>query len=262
MYINLTKVTPELAAAWLQKNPRNRNLNDKLVRDYARQMSAGGWAANGETIKIASNGDLLDGQHRLSAIVQSGVTLELVVVTGLPAATQNTMDTGRKRVVADVLAISGETNSNVLAAVARRVWLWDNGNRRFTTASNPSPNEVIAMIEKYPSLRRSAEIGARTNSVFRPAPATVTGMAHHLVLQVDQDDTALFFAQLGHGTDLKTGHPVLTLRDRLIRDRVSMKKVPFHVGVALYIRAWNAVREGRTLTFIQHAPEASVPTPV
>lgn len=257
-------VTPVLAAEWLRLNTKNRNLNARLVNDYARDIANGKWVYNGEAIKRAADGTLLDGQHRLAAIVQSGTTLELLVVEGLDASAQDTMDSGRKRTTADVFSIHGETNVNVLASIARRVWLWDAGNLKFASTQRPSTAELKDVVDKYPSLRRSADIGTRTNHAYRPASATVSGTVHHIVSQIPdaQADVAEFFARMANGADLSNGHPILTLRNRLLRDKSAAKNVPFHQGVGLFFRAWNAYREDRSITMVIHTAEEPMIKPV
>lgn len=258
----VVKVTPEIAKTWLKENHSNRNLNLKLVSDYARQILSGEWKLNGEAVKLASDGTLLDGQHRLSAIVMAGVAVEMLVISNLDPALQETMDAGRKRTTADAFAISGESNSAVLASIARRVWMWDRGGLRFPSSPSPSTAELRHTLEQYPSLRRSAEIASRTYLHFRPTVQAVTGTTHHLFNQIDEGLTAEFFAQLASGAGLESGHPVLTLRNRITSDKMLHKKVPFHLGVALNIRAWNALREGRTLLKIQHTIEEPMIMPV
>lgn len=262
MKYNVLTVTPELAKLWLKDNTRNRNLNDKLVQDYARQILAGEWRVNGEAIKRAKDGTLLDGQHRLSAVILAGTPIEILVIEDLEPELQDTMDAGRKRTASDALAISGEANAAVLAAVARRVWMWDRGGLRFPSSPSPSTTELRHVLEQYPSLRRSAEIASRTYMTFRPTRQTVTGTAHHLFNQIDPDLTAEFFAQLGTGANLDAGHPVLTLRNRLTSDKMTMKKVPFHQGLALYIRAWNGRREGREMSRLLHTADEPMILPL
>lgn len=263
MKVRIMTVTPEMASVWLKNNPRNRNLNTKTVDDLARAMAAGEWALNGEAVKLSVHDQLLDGQHRLAAVVKSGVAVDMLVVTGLENWTQDTMDTGRKRTTADVFAIHGESLTNVLAAVAKRAWMWEQGNHKFANYSTPSTLELMEMLEQFPSLRRSAEVGVRVNHSYRAAGASVTGTAHHILHRVDQDAAAEFFAKVSSGAGLEPEeHPILTLRKRLQRDRDQNKRYVFHVGVGLYIRTWNAYREGRTLNQIIQPPEASMPMPV
>lgn len=262
MQVAVINVTPQLAKSWLKENTHNRNLNEKLVNDYARQILAGEWRLNGEAIKRAKDGRLLDGQHRLAAIVLTGVSVQLLVIEELDPELQDTMDAGRKRSTSDVFSINGEANANNLAVVARKIWMWDRGSHRFPSSPNPSTTELKAVVEKYPSLRRSAEVGTRTAMNFRATRGSVTGTAHHLFLQIDPDLTAEFFAQLASGAELKTGHPVLALRNRLTQDKIMQKKVPFHLGVALYIRAWNGRREDRDMARLVHTAEEPMVMPL
>lgn len=262
MSFQVVKVTPELATEWLQANTRNRGLNDRTVRDYVRAMESGLWTLNGEAVKRAIDGTLLDGQHRLEAIRRSGISVEMLVVDGLPLQAQDTMDTGRRRTTSDVLAIRGVTNAAVVGAICRRVWQWEAGNDRFTNTQNPAPTELAKVLDRYPSIHRSAQIAVQTWQSFRPTKRTVSGTAHHIFNRIDPDTCARFFAHFMTGADLADGHPILALRTRIMSDRVTGKGNPFHVDVALHIRAWNAYREGRTLNRIPQGPGDAMPKPV
>jgi len=261
--INLIDVTPEAAAIWLRNNTRNRPISDRLVSEYARDMAAGAFLFNGEAIKIAEDQTLLDGQHRLAAVVRSGVTIKFLVIQGLPIEAQDTMDTGRRRTAGDQLAIHGEAYSRNLAAIARRVWQWEAGNTRFLTTQSPTNSEILATVTKHATLGRSAEVGHRIATSFRPSRSAVTGMAHHLFLDIDQNLTAQFFARLETGADLSKGHPVLTLRDRLTQDKILQRKIAYHQSVRYFIVAWNALREDREITLIKQAADGtSMPMPI
>lgn len=262
MKTSIMQVTPQLAKFWLSLNDRNRKINPKGVADYARQMTTGKWLLNGESIKRAHNGSLLDGQHRLMAVIEAGVAVEMLVIEDLEPEIQDTVDAGRKRTAADALSMDGVANASIVAAVGRRAWMWDQNNIRFVAASSPSISEVKETIEKYPHIHRSAEIGARTAMSYKPTRGAITGTAHHLFVQLDQDLTAEFFAQLATGAKLDGDHPVLALRNRLLNDFTNSKKIPFHQGLAFYIRAWNALREGRELSRIVHTADEPMIRPV
>lgn len=262
MQIEILEVTPGVAKMWLAANTRNRPESARFIDDYAARMAAGTWTLNGEAVKIAEDGTLLDGQTRLAACVKAGVPFTTVVVTGLPNEAQDTMDQGRKRSAGNVFSMHGEVNANVLAAVARRAAQWESGNHRFTGTENFSPADLLKIVDEYPSLRRSADMAVRTHHDFRPLLQSVTGTAHHILLHVDADDCAQFYAHLGTGAGLTDGHPILALRDRFLRDKMANKKFPFYIGVALHIRAWNAVREGRDMAKIQQGPDDKMPMPV
>lgn len=76
-------VTPELALSLLGKNRKNqRPLAARRVREMARAMKTGGWISNGDVIRIDKNGSLIDGQHRLSAVVLANIPVELEIRYG------------------------------------------------------------------------------------------------------------------------------------------------------------------------------------
>lgn len=254
-------VTPELAAALLKRNTRNRKLRERAVGDYARDIAAGHWSLNGEALKVAVNGDVLDGQHRLHAVIQAGVSVDMFIVVDLDEAAQETMDSGRKRTTADVLSLRAEENSTTLAAVLRRVWAWKQGDHRFKGRQAPTTAECAQLLGEHPEIRRSAEIAARTRKAFPHVPQSVLGTCHFLFNAIDADETAWFFQRIGDGAELPLGHPVLALRNRLTSERLDGLRMSEDRHMAYLIRTWNALRDGRELGRLQHTPGSKIPTP-
>lgn len=113
-------VTPELAAKWLERNQRNRKLRQSVVNRYAADMRAGKWMLTGDTVQFDTNGNVINGQHRLWAVFESGVTVPMMVAFNLPPAAVAVLDDHLKRNLADVASISrpGTTISNIHTAVA------------------------------------------------------------------------------------------------------------------------------------------------
>jgi len=98
------EVTPDLAQDWLTThNTSNRPLNKLAVERYASDMAAGRWALNGTTIVFDVSGTLVDGQHRLAAVVSAQVTIDALVVRGVPQGSFATIDVGKLRTVSDSL---------------------------------------------------------------------------------------------------------------------------------------------------------------
>jgi hypothetical protein len=259
--VEIMAVTPGLAAKWLRQNTRNRNIRARAVNDYARDMKAGQWRLNGEAIKFAADGTLLDGQHRLLAVIEADVAIPLMVVTGLANETQETMDAGAKRTTADAFHLRGETNATVLAAILKRVWMWDEGDHKFARNYTPTTAECAALLVKHPEIYRSVEISVRVHQTFRYIPKSAIGTSHHLLSRVDVDEAVWFFARLGDGAELPAGHPVLTLRNRVMSERADRRAIPDYRYMAYLIRAWNAVRQDRTLSRIQQPSDAPMPMP-
>ena len=69
----IVDITPEMAREYLEKNSHNRRLSERSVRNLATAIKNGEWQVNGEAIKVDKEGNLLDGQHRLSAIEKRDV---------------------------------------------------------------------------------------------------------------------------------------------------------------------------------------------
>lgn len=84
--VTVETINPSEAQAYLDNNAKHRPIKDKKVAEYMAEMQDGHWKLNGKTICFDSTGRLLNGQHRLSAVVRSGVPLTTVVVRGLDPA--------------------------------------------------------------------------------------------------------------------------------------------------------------------------------
>ncbi|MEU9323256.1 hypothetical protein AB0D91_05490 [Streptomyces canus] len=259
--VEIMAVTPELAAKWLKQNTHNRNLRKRAISDYARDMAAGQWRLNGEAIKFATDGTLLDGQHRLHAVIEADVAIPLMVVTGLAGETQETMDAGRKRSAADAFSLRGEAHATVLASILKRIWMWNQGDVKFRNNYIPTTAECAALLKERPEIYRSVEIAVRTHQAFRYLPQSIVGTAHHIFSRIDVDAAVWFFVRVGDGAELSSGHPILALRNRVMTDRAESRKVPDHQSMAYLIRTWNAVRSDRPLSRIQQPADAPMPMP-
>lgn len=99
-------ITPQIAREWLKENDINRNVNKNRVIMYSEDMKSGNWALNGESIKFNRTGKLIDGQHRLMAIIRSGVPIATYVIFDIPNDI-SIMDRGKNRSTTDSLIISG-----------------------------------------------------------------------------------------------------------------------------------------------------------
>lgn len=84
MRITVETVTPEIAAQMLSANTINRSLRHAHVAILAKQIMEGKWRTTSQGIAIAEDGTLLDGQHRLSAIIQANTAVEIAVARNCP----------------------------------------------------------------------------------------------------------------------------------------------------------------------------------
>jgi hypothetical protein len=119
-------ITPELAAHILHTcNPRNRDRSKAKVEEYRKAMEAGEWEHNGSSIVFAKNGDLMDGQHRLSACVEANKPFKTDVSCGKDASTIHTVDVGLARTVKSHLALLREDDASIMARVLTYFFRWE-----------------------------------------------------------------------------------------------------------------------------------------
>ena len=94
MHSTVERITPEKAKAYLDNaNPLNRSVQG-LTKKYAKTMLAGFWYLHHQGIAFDESGMLIDGHHRLRAIVESGVTIEIMVTRGCPKGSLPGIDRG------------------------------------------------------------------------------------------------------------------------------------------------------------------------
>ena len=120
MKTRIELVTPKLAEKLLSKNCINRPVKKLTVDFYADIIKKGQWELNGESIKISKEGILLDGQHRLMAIVKSGIPIRTVIVEGLDSSTFDTIDQGVSRTTSDLFNVQGISNATTMSSILCR----------------------------------------------------------------------------------------------------------------------------------------------
>jgi len=253
--MEIVEITPKLAKEWL--NGHNRHLRDTVWQRYARDMAAGNWELNGETIKRGEDGTTQDGQHRLKAVIESGCTIRSVVVSGLPVSAQETTDRGLPRNIADALRLRGEVDVNVLSGAITQAFVLLSpmpGDTRFW----PSTREALAYLEANAGIRSSCRVGNRANEALR-TPATTTAALHHIFSLIDADDADAFVDQLVTGAGLEAGSPILRLREIMLKENTVQRRMPRHRLQALWIKAWNAWRAGKSVQVLTWKPGGSRP---
>ena len=123
MRFAIETISPQRAAELLQGNFDNRKLDKAKVKQWASEMSQGRWRLTSQTIAIAADGRVVDGQHRLHACVDSGVTIQTAMVYDADPTTFGIVDVGKTRTGNDIWGLAGMSAPNV-AAIAKVVYLY------------------------------------------------------------------------------------------------------------------------------------------
>lgn len=254
----LVNITPNYAMQLLANNPNNRKLSSGHVASLASAMSRGEWQLNGESIKIAECGTLLDGQHRLSAIVKNSASVKMFVVSGLPLESFHTINIGAKaRTASDVLSIAGEKNHAELATGARNYKAWElNKSAPRFKGSGITVAEIEDVIKRNPDIRIFASYKKELKKMLGGGTICFLGYVFH---SVNFDKAESFFDGLANGASLDAGSPVLMLRDRLMANSLSNAKLPREAVIALTIKAFNAHNLGRKVGALRYSDNEKFP---
>lgn len=255
-------VTPEMALEWLtEKNKRNRAIRPTRLRQYVDDINRDRWARTGETIKFDPNGNLLDGQHRLQAIFDTGKAQLCLVAYDVPSSSFMHIDTGAVRQGGDVLSIAGYDSPKTLAAASRyachlqRVDAGELGYASIGKIRMPN-DQLLEWVGKHPDIAQTLSIANSSAARTVMSPPSLFRALYWYLMQVDENDASAFFEALGSGVGLVDGDPVLVLRNALVSERSKAARAntrPYWYYAAVTIKAWNAFREGRPIKQLRFA---------
>jgi hypothetical protein len=239
-------ITPETARLWLLKcNPNNRKIRRETVRRYAADMAAGRFIFNpADPICFDWNGMLLNGQHRLTACVDSGVAFEAWACRNCDPASFVAMDGGQGRTASDDIHLMGIENSPKVAAVARLLTL-DERNLL------GSKNKITRPAIQQTAIRYGAEIkGAMdfVGSLDLPAEIGISRAAFCYLrfARQDAEKARRFFRTLHDPVGLASGSPVLLLPKALQAFRKRGRTLLERDALGLIFKAWVMFRDDKT----------------
>lgn len=261
----VVKVTPAMAEEWLGRNVHNRNIRQASVDAYARDMLAGNWHLTGEAVKFAHDGTLLDGQHRLLAVLKAGITIEMFVANGIDPNAQRVMDTNAKRSSGDMLKLDGYQNHSHLAAAARFAMTYQTGIESRNQSGAPTNSEIKEFIEGNSDL---VDAVAAANHYRRSIdlPISVMSVAWWLLVTLDPEACDTFFNTISTNATGGAGDPRSTLILRLSTARRKNERLSQTSQLSMILRAWNAWRKGNTLAtlpvYSRDGGQVAIPDPV
>ena len=275
MKLFVTEVTPEKAAEWLERGGKNRKFRRSHAERLAYEMASGKWVLNGDTIKFSSDGKLIDGQHRLSGVVISGVTVQMAVAMGVndDRAFETIDVTILKRGAHQIAQMEGIESANTKVAIARRMLAWDAtvNKKEFRLSGECFDKvhtfEVLDYLRANHDELTSIYEGIKTSVVYKKCGAPAALVAALIVCnREDEVATMLFIEGLKTGANLEEGSPIQFLRERLMFPPERRRGSDWNTEVmALTIKAWNCFVKNKpmkNLRWRQKGPAAEkFPTP-
>lgn len=200
-------VTPKIAKEWLGMMTGNRPLRPRAVNRYAADMASGNWSLGVGSIDFDTRCNLINGQHRLHACIQSGCSFETVVHFGMPPEAYAQEDTGLGRKLSDVLHHQGERNAATLAAAIGLGWRWENGYL-LTQGRSSSRAEQLDWLAKNPGVREFIIPGSNVARFASVSHAPWTTLLYRISF-VEPDEVAAFGARVASDVGLPEGSPIL-----------------------------------------------------
>lgn len=252
--IETVLVTPGEALEMLKANIRNRPLRQDHVIRLANEMKSGGWVFNGEPIQFSDGGVLLNGQHRLAAIVKSQTSQKVVIIRGISGEAFKTYDIGKKRSNGDIFHIGGVKDPLNTAAVVKAytannigLGLGADGN---STNVNIEPHEYLEIFNNNNEIFTEVINNARIlyKKMRLMTLSEVGGYMAFLIIDKKHPSGKVysFFHQLFFAEDVENT-VINILREKIINSRLTNFKMTYRYKRALVIKCWNAYCKGKEL---------------
>lgn len=238
----IEEISPDKAKTYLSTSKGNRNLRPKSVSIYARDMAAGRFQCTHQAIAFDESGALVDGHHRLSAIVKANVTVKMMVARNVPRKAIECIDTGDKRNTVDAIAFSEKfgtspalRNKGTVAALCNMVRFGYNGDWKLSNA------EKMALIEHFKDPLEALYSAAISRSTSSLAVVRGAALAAMLCGTSYEEIYDFFSVYLNNDTSQcadKNYTVILNLRRQI--DNAKIKRVRIMPG-KLYSMTQNAI---------------------
>ncbi len=240
-------VTPEIARQLLATvREDQRKLDLKRVNRYAALMADGQWPVTGASLQIDTDGYMIDGQHRLHAVVRSGVSIKFMITHDVPPESFDYIDRNGVRTAAQFY--QGK-NVNLSMSGARYVWQVEHHLTYNNTVSpfawsRLAPHEQVEYAYSWPELEEWSTLVKAVS--FKRSIISVPGrLLMPVIMQAARTPwhTQIedFILGLREGINLGETDPRLLLRSQLVNDPAKFAHTSLSdIGYSLIVKTWNA----------------------
>lgn len=208
-------------------------------------MRAGAWKITHQGIGFNVDGELVDGQHRLSAVIEADIPVTMPVTNGLPRDAQDVIDAPRVRTVKDQLElIDGVKNATGKTAACKIIYALEAGVRGSPKLTLHQTRELLA---------RDTDIMDRVYALCWRTPLTAAPFVGAVTFAMGAGEKVFEFAEMvRNGEGLKKGDPAHTLRDFLLMGRQFAGGEHDRMGVAFCVlRSVHAHLHGEKLSILR-----------
>ena len=211
----LLTVTPDMAKEWLRSNNFNRPLKPRLVDNYVRQILAGNWRRTHQGIAFDNQGVIIDGQHRLHAIIRTGRAMPMLVFLNEKQSVHESIDNGKTRSLLDVVRL--ELHDNTIKGkhigVLKAMW----AGRFCKNQNDMTAAEVGNLLRRFNDAVRFAVDIADAPGMNDTVVLGIIARAYNTVSQ----DKLIEFCRIlrGYDSDHPTAELILEYRNWLLKLR-------------------------------------------
>lgn len=268
MKVEKILITPNVAKGLLEKNTHNRPIRPATVLRYKNDMIEGRWKEDtAECIKISNTGVVLDGQHRLMALIAANVNVYFHIAKNLNDDVFDVLDTGSVRSATDVFKIDSIKNGGALPSIISNYCSLKSGRHsaQGTHANDRMTNSELRDFY-YEREKFWQAVANKSQSWYlsyaKIMSKSMIGGLYALFYDISPKDAEAFFEEVCTGGGV-TNLTIKTLRDKLMADKVGTKKLPQSIKNAIVIKAWNAYRKSTVLRILKFDSDTeSFPTAI
>lgn len=259
MNVKIVLFTVEMAEEIISKPSTNyRKVKANLVNKYAKDMEDGKWQFCGDSIRFDKDGNCIDGQHRLRAIIKSGKPQMFVRVDGLDPDVAKNIDSGFKRSIEDYLKNQAEAYENGATAIVKQVSVLSRCDSNFgqsMTNLGLSYSDIVDLYKKDTEwYNKAAKYGKKISkeSAKTLKPTEVGAIYYYLVrnLGYDADYVEDFFFKLCNSSRNDKSIYNLTMKNLGDKDYIGRSGVK---RVDEIVLCWNAMKHGCTTARRQYS---------
>lgn len=244
-------VTPDLARTFLKSQTKNRKWRREVINRYKSEMISDKWHLNGQPIIFDVEGHLMDGQHRLMALIEANKTLEMFLVYGINETARETIDIGKSRSMGDIFQMSGIRNARLLSRTSKLLYIWSFRRDElfkkgmFTKdIMNISPNDVFEFyLANKIDIDRACSEFRKNTEIITGFSAPVLSFTFHVLEKVDLEKCYVFFTSLTTGRIKSDWEYMRKSREEIIgRDRKIRLTESERISIIFGI--WNVIYNG------------------
>lgn len=243
-------ITPDLAREYLAKNTTgNRQQRERKIAIFASDMLEGRWKRHtAETIKFNTKGIVVDGQHRLRAVIKANTSVWFECAFNIPDENFDVLDSGTARSFGDAFRISGVKNNNLVAAIIQQFNVLVHGGPFVDNAGKSKMLTSAGLLQRYHTNENYWDNVTKLAGTWYQCfgrilrPSLIGGLFAYFET-LDATKAFNFWEQLCKPINADH-HGISLLKNKLMQDKLSLRKMTQAHRFALIIKAWNAYRLG------------------